>query len=224
MASRRGATRTPRRGLLQDRAYGQIKDRIQDGTFPPGTFLSERMLARELGMSKTPIRSALGRLEFEGFVRVSPQQGIVVREPAIQEIIDTFDLRAALETYVVRRLAGGLTAAQVARIRRNLREQNEAVRKGNTLRFIEKDVDFHVLLCELLGNREIGRIMNQLREKTHRIILRQLKQVGARARDAAAEHAAIAEAVIKGRGEVAARRVLEHLSFGRRFMMTGGDA
>ena len=212
------------RKLLQDRAYHQLKHLIQVGDYPPGTFLSERKLVDKMGMSKTPIRSALVRLDLEGFVTVSPQQGIVVREPAISEIIDIFDLRAALETFVARQLAGRLTDVQIARIRKNLREQNEAVRRANTVEFIQKDVDFHILLCELLGNREIELIMNQLRDKTHRIIRRQLKKVGERSKGAAAEHAEIAEAIINGKGELAAERILQHLSFGRRFMMSGGEA
>jgi len=93
-------------GLLQDRAYADIKALIQDGSFAAGSFLSERQLAARLHMSKTPVKNALVRLELEGFVSVSPQQGIVVRESSVQEIVDILDLRLALEPYVVRRIAG----------------------------------------------------------------------------------------------------------------------
>jgi DNA-binding GntR family transcriptional regulator len=67
------------RSLLKAKAYTEIKERIQNSTFAPGVFLSERKLSSLLGMSKTPIKAALERLEQEGFVAVSPQQGIVVR-------------------------------------------------------------------------------------------------------------------------------------------------
>src|SRR5438876_11645439 len=93
------------RALLQDQAYDELKKLIQRGTYPAGTFLSERQLAGRLGMSKTPIKSALTSLGMEGFVAVYPKLGIVVREPTVLELHEQFDLRAAFETYVVRQSA-----------------------------------------------------------------------------------------------------------------------
>ena len=88
---------SPVRRLLADRAYDALKTSLRSGAYPPGSFLSERQLAARLGMSKTPLKSALVRLEQEGYLRISPQQGIVVREPSIQEVSDLFDLREAIE-------------------------------------------------------------------------------------------------------------------------------
>src|SRR5215831_7744368 len=62
--------------LLKERAYDELKRRILNDDYPPGSFLAERRLAEELGMSKTPVKAALERLELEGFLLVSPQQGI----------------------------------------------------------------------------------------------------------------------------------------------------
>src|SRR5437899_8390145 len=99
----------PVRALLKDRAYDRIKVRLLNDDYPPGSFLSERQLAENLGMSKTPVKAALERLESEGFISVSPQQGIVVRELSVHEIADQYEIRAALESYTVRALAGRLT-------------------------------------------------------------------------------------------------------------------
>ena len=71
-------------------------------------------------MSKTPVKAALERLEAEGFISVSPQQGIVVRELSVREIADLYEIRAALESYTLRAVAGRLTADQVARVKANL--------------------------------------------------------------------------------------------------------
>src|SRR5262249_52042289 len=79
------------RGLLKDRAYDEIKRYILNNDFPPGTFLAERQLAAQLGMSKTPVKAALERLELEGLICVSPQQGIVVRDLSVQEIADQYE-------------------------------------------------------------------------------------------------------------------------------------
>ena len=83
------------RNLLKDRAYTELKARILRGDCEPGTFLSERQIVGWLRMSKTPIRAALEKLETEGLVRVSPQQGILVREMSIHDIADQFEIRAA---------------------------------------------------------------------------------------------------------------------------------
>ena len=80
--------------LLKEQAYDELKALILAGEFATGSFLSERALADRLGMSKTPIRTALERLEQERFITISPQQGVVVRELTLQEIIMIFVLRS----------------------------------------------------------------------------------------------------------------------------------
>src|SRR5436190_14914016 len=147
------------RALLQDRAYDELKKLIQRGTYPAGTFLSERQLAGRLGMSKTPIKSALTRLGMEGFVAVSPQQGIVVREPTVHEILDLFDIREALETFVVRRIAGRLGPEQAERLRENTREQGRAARAEDVHTATRLDAEFHIMLCDFLGNREVSQAL-----------------------------------------------------------------
>ena len=101
--------------LLKERAYSEIKQRLQAGEYASGTFLSERQLAIQLGMSKTPIRAALERLEQEGFVAISPHQGVIIRDLSVHEIADQYEFREALETFVARRMAGRLTPAQTDR-------------------------------------------------------------------------------------------------------------
>lgn len=213
-------TTTAPPSLLQDRAYAEIKTLIQDGTFPPGSFLSERQLAVRLKMSKTPVKNALVRLEMEGFVAVSPQQGIVVREFSLREVVDILDIRMALEPYVARRVAGALTAEQAEALRANVKAQKAAADAGDTLGLTRLDADFHVLLCSFAGNAEIAQVMTRLREKLHRIILRVMAHVPGRPASAAAEHGAIAEALIKGKGERAASLMEKHLEFGKRSLLS----
>ena len=91
-----GADGTADRSLLKEHAYAEIKRSILDNTFAPGSFLAERQLAAQLGMSKTPVRAALERLEMEGFISVSPQQGILVRDLSVHDIADQYEIRSAL--------------------------------------------------------------------------------------------------------------------------------
>jgi DNA-binding GntR family transcriptional regulator len=205
---------SPARKLMAERAYETLKGLFQSGTYPPGSFLSERQLSHRLGMSKTPIKSALVRLELEGFIKISPQQGIVVRELSVQEIVDLFDIREALECYVARRVAGHLSAEQVAGLLRNLKEMEKAVRQKDVQEATRLDTEFHATLCDCLGNREISQTLWRMREKLHRMIFGKLSRNPARMQTSAQEHAAIAEAVIRGQGERAAELIRKHLGLG----------
>ena len=208
------------RPLLKDQAYQALKEGIIGGTFAPGTFLSERQLAARLEMSKTPVRAALERLENEGFVAVSPQQGIVVRELPLHEIVDLFDIRVALETFVLRASAGRLDAGQVARLEANLAEQKESAEREDQARSTRLDADFHLMLCEFSGNREILRVMERLRDKLFQVVLKIHLQDVKRLHTSYAEHAAIARALIDGDGEAAAAQAAEHLQYGKQFLVS----
>lgn len=217
----RPAARPAVRPTLANRAYEDLKQLFQDGTYAPGDFLTEGELARRLKMSKTPVRTALTRLEMDGFVTVSPQQGIVVREPSIHEVIDLFDIRTALETFVVRRVAGTLTPAQQNRLRVNLDLQGRAVKDQDHETATRLDTEFHILFCEFLDNREITQAMERFRGKLHRIILGIQRKSPERLHDGWREHEAIAESVIQGRAEQAAQRVVQHLEWSKKFLVGG---
>ena len=211
---------TAPRPLLKDQAYQALKESIIGGTFAPGTFLSERQLAAQLDMSKTPVRAALERLENEGFIAVSPQQGIVVRELPLHEIVDLFDIRIALETFVLRSSAGRLDAGQIERLEANLAEQKESARLEDQERGTRLDADFHLMLCEFSGNREILRVMERLRDKLYLVVLKIHRQDVKRLHTSYAEHAAIAAALIAGDGAAAADQVAEHLRYGKQFLVS----
>jgi GntR family transcriptional regulator, rspAB operon transcriptional repressor len=170
MAQRRAGAPTANRSL-QDVAYDELKQRIVSGEYPPGSFLSARELADQLSMSKTPVHAALGRLAEQGYVTISPQRGAVVRALTFQEVVDHYDVRAALESYAVRQLAGRLPEEYRARLERNLQEQAACVEQlPDVGPYISCDVEFHWLLCEATGNREFARIMLGLGERLRRVM------------------------------------------------------
>ena len=208
------------RVLLKDQAYENLKKLILEEVFAPGTVLSERQLAARLDMSKTPILSALERLETEGFVAVSPQQGIVVREPSLREIVDLFDIRIALEVFVVQSIAGRLNSEQIRRLQANLQPQARAAQAKDLVECTRLDADFHLLLCEFLDNREILQVMRGLRDKLYLVVLGLVRSDTGRLMISYGEHEAIVEAVVKGQGEEAARRSKEHWEYGKNFLVT----
>ncbi|NQV26541.1 MAG: GntR family transcriptional regulator [Rhodopirellula sp.] len=205
--------------LLKDRAYLELKQLIQDVTFEPGTFLSERQLATRLGMSKTPVKAALERLEMEGFITVSPQQGIVVREISMQQVADQFEIRLALETHVLRTITGHLNDDQATALKASIKQQKLAAKQRDVALLVKLDAEFHMLLCRFHGNGEIERVMNQLREKIHRATARVYQQQPTRLSASCNEHEAVVDAVLSGDADLAAQRISEHLDYGRTFLL-----
>lgn len=221
--SRDGAALTPpapTKGLLKERAYDAIKRHILRDDFPPGTFLAERQLAAQLGMSKTPVKAALERLEHEGLITVSPQQGIVVRDLSVREIADQYEIRVALETYTLRAVAGRLTRPQVAALRANLAAQKRLRGAAAVEELAALDSAFHGLFAEALGNDEVLRVMGQLRDKMHRVITKVFRLNPGRMETSYEEHLALAEAAIAGDGAKAARLMEAHLERGKQMILS----
>ena len=199
---------------LKHRAYAELKKRILSGALPPGELLSERQLALSLKMSKTPVHAALERLEGDGLVIVTAQQGIVVRAISPEDIADHFEIREALETFVVSRLAGRLAAEQVGCLERNLGDHRGAVRQGDIAEHIRLDSEFHLLLCEFHGNREITRAMGQIRDKSYRVMHHISTRFPTRMGEALSEHEAIFSSLLSGDGPAASERMATHLRNG----------
>jgi DNA-binding GntR family transcriptional regulator len=215
-----GASRdAPARGLFKRQAYDAIKRMILAGELAPGAFLAERPLAARLGMSTTPVRSALQRLEVEGLIHIAPQQGAVVRDFSFREVTELYEIRMALEPFVARRIAGRLTPEQVGRVEANLEAQRENLARRDIGLCVRLDEGFHTLFSEFLENREICRVMGSLRDKTHRVFHRVFSLNPGRMEGSYREHAVIAETIIRGDAELAARRVETHLDYGRRALV-----
>lgn len=210
------------RRLLKDRAYEVIKQWIVSGQAPPGTFLSERQLVTQLGMSKTPIRTALERLDSEGLVTVWPQQGVIVRELSVHEVVDLFEIRQALERHVVCRLAQHVPAKLPRELNSQLKSQALAAKAGNVERSVELDLDFHLTLCRYVGNQEILRVMHHLRDKFIRIVTSVLGENSSRLVTNYQEHAAVAEAILAGDADRASHLMHLHLKYGERFLLSKG--
>jgi DNA-binding GntR family transcriptional regulator len=218
-AANDGSGHAPARGLFKSRAYDEIKRMILSGELAPGAFIAERPLAAKLGMSTTPVRSALQRLEVEGLLSISPQQGAVVRDFSFREITELYEIRMALEPFVARQIAGRLSPAQVERVNANLEAQRENLAHRDIALCVRLDEDFHTLFSDFLDNQEICRVMRQLRDKTRRVFNRVFSLNPGRMEGSYREHVVIAETIFQGDADLAAKRVEAHLDYGRRALL-----
>ncbi|MFS0749988.1 GntR family transcriptional regulator [Oceanobacillus sp. 1P07AA] len=184
--------------LLKDVAYQEIKAKILEEHYEAGQFLSERTLIDELGMSKTPIKNALVRLESEGFVTVSSKQGIIVNDISIERINDIYNLRIALETFNCQELYHRITEEQLKELEDNVQVTKEAAENKDVKLFATLDHEFHLAISEFVGNKEITRVLLNYQDHLRRITLRHLKKDPGRVEKFYSEHVEVLDALKTG--------------------------
>ncbi|MGN7286642.1 GntR family transcriptional regulator [Shouchella rhizosphaerae] len=181
--------------LLKDVAYEKIKEKILEEHYEPGQFLSERTLIDELGMSKTPIKNALVRLESEGFVTVSSKQGIIVVDISIERINDIYNLRIALETFNCQEIYKRITDDQINELEENVEATKVAAANKDVKAFATLDHEFHLAISEFAGNSEITKILLNYQDHLRRITLRHLRKDPDRVKKFYTEHVDILNAL-----------------------------
>lgn len=206
---------------LKEKAYHEMKRMILDGIYKPSDFLTERALVELLGMSRTPIRSALERLDVEGIINYIPNKGLVIAEMSIERAVDIYDYRAALESHIVKRLAGrGLAPQDTAWLEANLAEQLAFAEAQDSAGFTAADARFHARLTEIYGNKEMILAMEQLQDKLYQIAMKVLRKDGSRIRVSYEDHVKLFEAIRGGNAQEAERQLLDHLEFGKRILVS----
>lgn len=205
---------------LKHKSYQELRHLILSGRLEPGQFLSERSLVERLGMSRTPIRAALERLEAEGFVKQSPNQGIIVEAFSITKAIEVYDLRMALESHFVRLLTNrGLTKEEVKILESNLEEQKLLMEEDDQELFSIKDYQFHMKLAEFYGNKEIIQTMENIYDKCNMIALNVLRKDLGRIKVAYKDHSTIFKHILSGEPEIAVAETVQHLEFGKKILI-----
>lgn len=144
-------------------AYDSIKAYILEGRLEDNSRLTEDSLSRQLGISKSPIREALNRLETEGLIRIEPRKGAYLPRLSPQDINNLYDLREALEVHVVR--TAKVTPALLAELRQSVARQRALLKTNDKTRYIEEDVRFHAALAKVTGNAQLCSILENLQNK-----------------------------------------------------------
>lgn len=203
------------RELFKTRAYDVLRSRLFSNHYAPGDVLSERQLAAELGMSKTPVKAALERLEMEGYISVSPQMGITVLGITDKEVADLFDFRVALECHVLRQIAGRLTKQQQEAWEANLNTlANIANDPKGVKHFVKLDTEFHLLPSRFLGNQQILKSMQQVADRIQYVTNQVFSLMPNRAPESLNEHRNIVLAAIQGDRSLVGELAERHLRAG----------
>ena len=176
-----------------DRAYGFVKSRLLDGRFAGGTLLSENEVARQLGISRTPVRQAFLQLEAEEMLELYPRRGALVRPIGSSEDEDVLEARLLIEGHCVARVAAGEDAPGDV-LRGWLVEQEATLQRGGD-DFVAADRAFHRAIVAANGNEILTRQYDALRDRQQRIAASAVARDPARIERFIAEHRAIAEAI-----------------------------
>ena len=191
---------------------------ILTGKIPPGTRLVESTLAAEIAVSRTPVREALHKLEMENLVYSIAKVGYLVTDLSEYDIEDLFATRTAIEQLAAKWALGKMTAEELERVKRNLKEQDRILKRGLTKKMIDLDTEFHEIICKASRSRRLYQMSQILREHMLRLrmSLLHLFDVSKRARDG---HFRIYQAIKSKNSKKVDEAVLAHMMETKRVIL-----
>jgi DNA-binding GntR family transcriptional regulator len=194
------------RSSLAEQAYAALLDAIVGGELPPGERLRDTELAEQLGVSRTPVREALRRLEDEGLVETGRHAFTRVAPLRPDRIADAFPVVAALHGLATRLGVPALSSGDLERMERHDGERSRALERGDVLAAIAADDAFHGVLLAASRNAEIERLLARVMPHIRRLDLLHFDAL-TREEGAGGDHAAIVDACRRGDAWEAARLV-----------------
>lgn len=206
----RPAASSPRPLPAAERVYAHVKQAVLDRRYPGGELLTEGELAEAVGVSRTPVREALLRLEVEGLLRLYPKKGALVLPVSAREIIDVVETRMLVEVHAARR-AVPLAESVLVRLEELLVRQEELAAAGDLAEVAVADRCFHATLVKATGNEILTRLYDQLRDRQLRMGVAVMHAHPDRIAKNIAEHTEIFRALKAGDTDAAVAAVQGHV-------------
>lgn len=192
------------------RVYEILLEDIATRKFQPGERLIEKDLADKLGVSKTPVREALSRLERGRLVEVLPYRGAFVAKLSYDDVIEIYDLRGVMEGLAARRAVKKIEEKQIEELRSIIQSLEDCVNNGDLESYSVFDLKFHDLLGSISGNSRLLQMLQSLRNQI-KILMSTSVILPGRAANSLAEHERIMDAIVKGDADLAERFAREHV-------------
>ena len=161
---------------LRDVVFNTLRHAILRGELKPGERLMEIQLANKLGVSRTPIREAIRKLELEGLVLMIPRKGAEVAEITEKSLMDVLEVRGSLEELAVDLACDRITESQLEELKEAAGEFEEALRTGDLTEYAEADVHFHDIIYNATDNQRLVQLLYNLREQMYRYRVEYLKR------------------------------------------------
>lgn len=154
---------------LREIVFETIRNAIVQGDLKPGERLMEVQLAKELGVSRTPVRESIRKLELEGLVKMIPRKGAYVTPMSIKDLQEMMQIRGALESLVAELAAENATEEEIAAMRENNQKFEDSVLINDEEGIIDYDIAFHEILYKACRNERLRQMIHTLREQMQRI-------------------------------------------------------
>ena len=193
-----------------ERVYAHIKEAVLGRRYEGGTLLTEGDLAEAVGVSRTPVREALLRLEVEGLIKLYPKKGALVLAVSAQEIADVVETRLLVEEFAARK-AVPASAQLIGRLEELLEEQRQLAEAGDLAAVSVKDRCFHAEIVRNAGNDILSRLYDQLRDRQLRMGVAVMEAHPGRIAANITEHGELLEAIRAGDADGAAQVVRRHV-------------
>jgi phosphonate utilization transcriptional regulator len=188
----------------------ELERMILSGELAPGEKLTEMALATRLGVSRGPLREAFRMLDEAGLVRTEKNRGVYVRDLPVEEAIEIFDLRAAMDELVGRRLAETITAAALREVRALVDSMEQSAKAKDAYNYHLLNLKFHDRLVELAGNGKLTAIYRKLIKELS--LFRRLNLAdGWLMPISAGEHRQIVKAIASGDPDAAGKAMYDHV-------------
>ena len=195
---------------LRDVVFNTLRQAILRGELKPGERLMEIQLANKLGVSRTPIREAIRKLELEGLVLMIPRKGAEVAEITEKNLRDVLEVRCALEELAVQLACDRMDEEGVRELRAAAETFESILNSDDITQIAQADVAFHDIIYAATDNRRLIQLLNNLREQMYRYRVEYLKREAAHPQ-LIAEHAAIIEYISKGEKKAATDIMCKHI-------------
>lgn len=201
-----------------EKAYRSIRDSILNGELPSGSMLGEASLAARIGVSRTPVRTALARLQDEGWVTIYPKRGALVQGLTVQTIEDLADTRLIFESISVQRSSSRARQALADRLDDAVTEQEAAIGAHDLRRFVESTIAFHRSFVECGGNEVLLELNDRLADRQRFLLFSHGDRLFERGEAIITEHRELVAALRTGDVAGFADTLRSHLShnYGRR--------
>lgn len=201
----------PRTASLTDKAYRYIHDLVLGGRLKPGTRLTVRPIAETLGLSPTPVNTALGMLAEEGIVDARMHRGYFVPVMSVRDMTEIYEVRRGLDLVAIRRVCEAENHREIAaELAAECEEQRKKIAEEDTDGFIALDIVFHEKIWELCGNHCLHNTGRYLIDRMRMGNAVSLHRTG-RLPESLSEHLRIVAAVAAGDPERGEQEVCRHL-------------
>lgn len=204
---------------LRDVVFNTLRRGILTGELKPGERLMEIHLANRLGVSRTPIREAIRKLELEGLVKMIPRRGAEVANITEKNLRDVLEVRQALEQLAIRLACERITEEEKSVLRQCMHECERTVRTGDTSAIAKADVAFHDVIVEASGNDRLVQLVNNLGEQMYRYRFEYIKDAS-KHDQILREHSLMYETILQNEGDKATDVVRIHIENQERAVMS----